>query len=114
MCEQEIARLWKDNYPTIDSAMRLQRLHLFQMTVSSTHGVNITGLDTALRQLGAPIAPDFALLYFVVPPDVFSKFNNPTAEDGEFPDNVQMAVLEIPLPSAWTQTQGARPGVDHV
>ena len=98
MCAQELARLVKENFPTIDSAILRQLVHLFQMTVSKTHTVNIVGLHNALQQLNVLNAPNFALLYFVVPPDEYLLFANPTPVGGAFPNNVHKIVLEMPLP----------------
>jgi hypothetical protein len=98
VCGQELARLLKENFPTIDSAILQHLVHLFQMTVSKTHTVNILGLHNALQQLNVLNAPNFALLYFVVPPDVYPLFANPIPVGGTFPNNVHMIVLEMPLP----------------
>ena len=101
VCKQEFARLLKENFPTIDGAILLQRVHLFQMTISKTHTVNLAGLHNAMQQLNVLNAPSFALHYFVVPHDAYPLFANPTpvaAAIPTFPNNAHMIVLEMPLP----------------
>ena len=92
----------KENYPTIDSAALQNLVHLFQMTISKTHTVNLRGLHNAMEQLKVLEGPKFALLYFVVPPDVYPVFANPTlvasGNHNALPNNVHMIVLELPLP----------------
>ena len=103
VCKQELARLLKGNVPTIDGAILLQRVHLLQMTISKTHTVNLPGLHNAMQQLNVVNAPSFALFYFVVPPDVYPIFADPTPVGpavATFPTNVHMIVLELPLPAA--------------
>lgn len=77
--------------------------HLFQMTVSKTHSVNLAGLNTAMAELGLT-ADQRCCLYFVVPPDIFPTFvHNPgliVPSRSTLPENVDLAVLEIPLPEA--------------
>ena len=72
------------------------------MTISHTHSINLLGLHNAMQQLNVLAAPNFALLYFVVPTEAFPVFANPTpvAEGGHnlLPNNVHMIVLEVPLP----------------
>jgi hypothetical protein len=84
------------NAATIDSAILLTHVHFFQVTVSATHDVNIPGLVTAMQQLNVP-ATDFALFYFVVPPDVFPTFANPTwtPVGAVVPSNVHYLVMEM-------------------
>ena len=74
------------------------------MTISKTHTVNLLGLHTAMEQLNVLNAPKFALLYFVVPPEVYPLFANPTpvaaGDHNVLPNNVHMIVVEMPLPEA--------------
>jgi hypothetical protein len=65
LCEQEYARLFKDNFPTIDAAAR--PMHLFQMTVSATHSVNLAGLHAAMAGLGLIAAGGGAAAAAAVP-----------------------------------------------
>lgn len=101
----------KENFPTIDAVA--YRNHLFQMTVSPTHSVNINGLLATMKDLdllgpggasasGAAAASQPCFLYFAVPPDVFSMYQHkagamvPTGS--VLPANISLVVLEIPLP----------------
>jgi hypothetical protein len=77
------------------------------MTVSSVHSVNLTGLNDAMNELrligGA--GPDLpCVLYFVVPPDIFPTYQHKRGSmvpaGSNLPANVELAVLEIPLPQA--------------
>jgi hypothetical protein len=92
---QEYARLLKSNYPTIDAALKPK--HLFQMTVSATHSINMNGLHQALTGLG--LVQKQCNLYFVVPPDIYPIFKNPSIVPSgkSLPDNVGLMVLELPL-----------------
>jgi hypothetical protein len=103
---QEYARLLKATFPTIDAA--LFRKHLFQMTVSPEHSVNLAGLNAAMAQLGL-IGPGGAAthpctLYFAVPPDIFPIYKHKPGSmvpsGSVLPANVTLAVLEIPTPTA--------------
>lgn len=72
------------------------------MTISKTHSINLLGLHNAMNELHVINPPAFALLYFVVPPDVQAVFANPTpvvaGGHNNPPNNVHMIVLEIPWP----------------
>ena len=89
----------KDNYKTIDGAAHPH--HLFQMTLSKTHSINLLGLHDAMSDLNVLAAPAFAILYFVVPKDVFPVFANPApvavGAHAALPANVHLMVLEMPL-----------------
>lgn len=109
---QEYARLLKSNFKTIDGA--LYQKHLFQMTVSPSHSVNLAGLNAALAGLGLigeSDSPQPAILYFAVPPDVFPVYRHvpscivPVGE--ALPSNVSLMVLEIPLPEQQMQGSAA-------
>lgn len=97
---QEYARLLQANYKTIDSA-RFPK-HLFQMTVSPTHSLNLAGLQAAMSGLGRAAGPQPCLFYFVVPPDVYPTYRHLPAAivpaGAQLPANVALLVLEIPLP----------------
>lgn len=95
----------KESFPTIDAAA--YQKHLFQMTVSPTHSVNLNGLQaamTGLGLLGAGGAPPTYFLYFAVPPDVFPIYQHkagsmvPSGTTSALPPNISLVVLEIPLP----------------
>ena len=93
----------KSNFKTIDSALRPK--HLFQMTVSSTHSVNLAGLNasmTALGLIGKPAGTQPCTLYFAVPPDVYPIYQHKPGSmvpvGSILPGNVSLMVLEIPLP----------------
>ena len=113
MCAlQEYARLLKSNFPTIDGARYLK--HLFQMTVSPSHSINLAGLNRAMTELGligggAPAQPCF--LYFVVPPDVYPVYQHKAGSmvpsGSALPANVTLAVVEIPLPEVQPQPDAA-------
>lgn len=101
---QEYARLLKSNFPTIDGAR--YRKHLFQMTVSPSHSINLAGLNRAMTELGliggaaaAPAQP--CVLYFAVPPDVYPVYQHKAGSmvppGSALPANVTLAVVEIPL-----------------
>jgi hypothetical protein len=101
---QDYARLLKKNFPTIDGV--IWQKHLFQMTVSDTHSVNLAGLNKAMIELGliggAADTPQPCVLYFVAPPDIFPSFKHKLGSivpaGSTLPENVDVAVLEIPLP----------------
>jgi len=131
---QQYARLLKSNFPTIDSA--LHQKHLFQMTVSEHHSVNLAGLNKAMTELGlraaagagagvaagaaagaaaaaGPAAPLECFLYFVVPPDVYPKYKHLPGSmvpvGSALPANVKLIVLELPAvgPSRGAAAAGA-------
>ena len=99
---QEYARLLKKNFPTIDAARFLK--HLFQMTVSPSHTMNLAGFNKAMKELGliGEGAAKPCILWFVVPPDVFPVYQHKPGSmvpaGSVLPANVTLAVLEIPLP----------------
>jgi hypothetical protein len=97
--------LLKESFPTIDAAA--YQKHLFQMTVSPTHSVNLNGLHaamTGLGLLGGGGAPPTCFLYFAVPPDVFPiyqhKAGSMVPSGSALPPNISLVVLEIPLPQS--------------
>ena len=92
---QEYARLLKPNYPVIDAALRPK--HLFQMTVSETHSINVKWLHQIRTELGLEQTP--CILYVVVPWDIYPTFQNPSIlPSGEsLPDDVRVMVMELPL-----------------
>jgi hypothetical protein len=100
---QEYACLLKSNFPTIDGARRPK--HLFQMTVSTTHSINLAGLNQAMIELGliGGAAPQECFLHFVVPTDVYPKYKHAAAAmvppGSSLPQNVRLTVVEIPLPA---------------
>ena len=105
----------KSNYPTIDAARFV--MHLFQMTVSPTHSVNLAGLNAAMMSLGligTPAGPQPCRLYFVVPPDVFPVYQHKPGSmvpaGSALPANVQLMVLEIPLDLSRQPAQAAAAG----
>lgn len=104
----EMALLLKPNFRTIDGAIRRHLVHLLQMTISKSHTINLLGLHSAMQDLNVINAPNFALLYFVVPPSVYPLFANPTpVTEGlhnALPNNVHLLVLEMSLP----ETVGSR------
>lgn len=112
---QEYARLLKSNFPTIDAALFPK--HLFQMTVSPEHSVNLAGLNAAMTQLrligGGAVQP--CTLYFAVPPDIFPIYQHKPGSivpaGSTLPANVTLAVLEIPTPKAVVATAAAAPSV---
>jgi hypothetical protein len=67
------------------------------MTVSPTHSINVDGLHQALTELG--LVQSRCILYFVVPPDIYPIFKNPSIVPSgkSLPDNVALMVLELPL-----------------
>ncbi len=99
---QEYGRPVKENYKTMDGALHPH--HLFQMTLSRSHSINLLGLHSAMSDLNALAAPAFAILYFVVPPDVFPVFAHPApvavGAHVALPANVHLMVLELPLRKA--------------
>jgi hypothetical protein len=99
----------KSNFKTIDSA--LYPKHLFQMTVSPSHSINLAGLNAAMTSLGLmgkPPGPQPCTLYFAVPPDVFPIYQHKPGSmvpsGSLLPNNVTLMVLEIPLPRAPSET----------
>ena len=115
MSEQEYARLLKSNFPTIDGA-RYQK-HLFQMTVSPSHSVNLAGLTRAMTELGliggggAAPAAQSCVLHFAVPPDVYPVYQHKAGSvvplGSALPANVTLSVVEIPLPEVQPQPDAA-------
>ena len=81
----------KANFPTIDAAFRPG--HLFQMTVSRTHTVNLDALEAAMRALGVKRA----ILYFVVPEDIFPDFKGYriVPAKSRLPATVRIYLLEL-------------------
>jgi len=107
----EYARLLKSNFKTIDAA-RFPK-HLFQMTVSPTHSINLLGLNAAMMDLGLIGKPGGAqqcALYFAVPPDIHPVYQHKPGSmvpaDSTLPANISLMVLEIPLPELKAQTIG--------
>lgn len=121
MFVHDYARLLKSNFPTIDAARygNGYQKHLFQMTVSPSHSVNLAqpGLTRAMTELGwiggggAAAASDSAaqpcVLYLAVPPDVYPVYQHkggsvvPLGSTStsalSLPANVTLSVVEIPL-----------------
>lgn len=138
MFVHDYARLLKSNFPTIDAAEPRNgyQKHLFQMTVSPSHSVNLAqpGLTRAMTELGwiggggAAAASDSAaqpcVLYLAVPPDVYPVYQHkggsvvPLGSSStsalSLPANVTLSVVEIPLrlPGSAVQPQlDARPAL---
>ena len=79
------------------------------MTVSSTHSINLAGLNAAMTGLGligTPAGAQFCSLYFAVPPDIYPVFQHKVGSmvpvGSVLPGNVSLMVLEIPLPETPT------------
>ena len=109
---QQLGRPLQKNFAAIDAVIRTpNRVHLLQMTISNTHTINLRGLHKAMTSLGV-VAPTFAFLYFVVPPDAYAQFANPpyvTHKDHKLlPNNVRIIVLEIPWPEQVGQKRKVR------
>lgn len=74
------------------------------MTVSPTHSLNLAGLNAAMSGLGLigkPGGPQQCLFYFVVPTDIYPKYQHVPGSvvpaGAALPANVALLVLEIPL-----------------
>ena len=61
-------------FPAIDVAVQPDKL--FQVTVSGDHRIDVRGLVDAVRAMRAPV--EQVRLYFVVTPDVFSRYSKQT------------------------------------
>ncbi|EFJ50100.1 hypothetical protein VOLCADRAFT_89133 [Volvox carteri f. nagariensis] len=74
---------------------------LIQVTVASSHRININGLSTAVDQLPESVKKMTKALFFAVPPDIFASFPAQQFEgSGELPKpllKIQQYALEVPM-----------------